>query len=212
MPRHCGWPSPALSGGPCVRVMLPRSLKVGASKCPTNIAISPSWRSASPPGTSHRSISSIRIPARCFVGCSPRTRRPTPPVCAEACSRSPPNLSRHPRPRRRAASDRFAKELSTGRSPPDCPPPTSPRTKDPRTKDPRTKEMTREHQDARAIRPEMEPVHAQRADRGVARHPTPGIVLLACASGLPSFLYCTERVDEDRLLYQHFGEPLDEGA
>src|SRR5271165_6448904 len=31
-------------------------------------------------------------------------------------------------------------------------------------------------------------------------------------SGLPSFLYCTERVDEDRLLYQHFGEPLDEGA
>ena len=31
-------------------------------------------------------------------------------------------------------------------------------------------------------------------------------------SGLPSFLNCTERVDEDRLLYQHFGEPLDEGA
>src|SRR5208337_1827179 len=63
------------------------------------------------------------------------------------------------------------------RPPPDCHPPTSPRTKDPRTK-----EMTREHQDARAIRPEMEPVHAQRADRGVARHPTPGIVLLACAT------------------------------
>ena len=31
-------------------------------------------------------------------------------------------------------------------------------------------------------------------------------------SGLPSFLNCTERIDEDRLLYQHFGEPLDEGA
>jgi len=31
-------------------------------------------------------------------------------------------------------------------------------------------------------------------------------------SGLPSFLYCTERLSEDGLLYQHFGEPLDEGA
>ena len=31
-------------------------------------------------------------------------------------------------------------------------------------------------------------------------------------SGLPSFLYCTERLNEDRLIYQHFGEPLDERA
>ena len=31
-------------------------------------------------------------------------------------------------------------------------------------------------------------------------------------SGLPSFLYRTERLSEDRLFYQHFGEPIDEGA
>ena len=36
--------------------------------------------------------------------------------------------------------------------------------------------------------------------------------MLAKTSGLPSFLYCTERLDEGRLLYQHFGEPIDEGA
>jgi len=36
--------------------------------------------------------------------------------------------------------------------------------------------------------------------------------LVGLTSGLPSFLYCTERLSEDGLLYQHFGEPLDEGA
>jgi len=49
--------------------------------------------------------------------------------------------------------------------------------------------------------------------------PTPAVenlksilTLVLSPSGLPSFLYCTERLNEDRLLYQHFGEPLDEGA
>ena len=99
-------------------------------------------------------------------------RRGLQPIATETSKpSSPPSPSRSP-PRRRAASDRSWKECSTGRPPPDCRPPISPRTK----------ETTREQQDARALRPQMEPVHPQRADRGIARHPARGIVLLARAT------------------------------
>lgn len=98
---------------PCARVTPPRSSKAVASKCPTSIRISPCWRSASPPGISPRSTSLIRRPARFFVACSRRTRRPTLPACAAAYSQSRPSRAshrhhrpRHHRPRRRAASDR----------------------------------------------------------------------------------------------------------
>jgi hypothetical protein len=57
----------------------------------------------------NRSTWSIHTPAWCSAGCSRRTRPPTPPAGAAACSRSPPNPSRHSL-RRRAASDRSWRE------------------------------------------------------------------------------------------------------
>jgi putative transposase len=81
------------------------AIEAAASKYPIVIGIFPCSRSATPPGISPRSTSSIRTPARCSAGYSRRTRPPTHPASGAACSRSSPSLS-HPHHRQPAASDR----------------------------------------------------------------------------------------------------------
>ena len=132
-------------------------------------------------GPQTRSTSSIRIPGTVLCPAVPAgqkaanasgLRRGLQPIASET-AKSPSPTPLPPPPARGIGPVARANDRH-GRPPPDCRPPTCLRTK----------WMTRgDKRNARALRPQMEPVHPQRADRGATRHrASSGIVLLARAT------------------------------
>ena len=100
-----------------------------------------------------------------------RTRRRTPVACADRSSRSILPRSSQLLERRRRPSRRCCSACSTRSRASACHPLICPRK--------RTTETSHEQEDARPLRPQVEPVRPRRAGRGVARQPPIRVLLLA---------------------------------